>query len=62
MQIKDTILVGLTAEEINVLEDFVLSIDNYISLYKFSLEDLKTLLTTGSIDVSGEHLEIDVNY
>ena len=62
MQIKDTILVGLTAEEINVLEDFVLSIDNYISLYKFSLEDLKTLLTTGSIDVSGEHFEIDVNY
>lgn len=63
MQMKETILVGLTVEETRTLEDFVDSIDFLgINLTKFSLQDLRKLFCNSEVDIDNYHFEIDVNY
>lgn len=64
MQMKETILVGLTAEEAKTLEDFVDAIDllNKLNLAEFSLQDLRELFLNSEVDVANCHFEIDVNY
>ena len=63
MQIKETFLVGLTAEEAETLEDFVNAIDFLnVNLAKFSLQDLQKFLLNSEVDVDNCHFEIDVNY
>lgn len=63
MQMKETLLVGLTAEERRTLEDFVDLIDFLnINLSKFSLLDLQLLLDNSEVDIDVYHFEIDVNY
>lgn len=65
MQVKETILVGLTAEEQQTLEDFVAAMERVsenFNITDFTLEDLNELLHTMQVDAGGFHFEIDVNY